>query len=138
MIIANLDDFKKTIDKLGFDTFWSFLIHSYLAEKRPDLQKTASELVIDFTHSIFDFDNIGELYEIALEHTNQQSKKTHGQYYTPKDVCEFMAKKLIALRYDNQNLADVCCGTGNLIIEVLSLLKKEQVKTILENKQLYL
>jgi hypothetical protein len=138
MIIADLDDFKKTIDGLGFDTFWSSFIQSYLAEKRPDLQKTASELVINFTNSIFDFDNIGELYEIALEYTNQQSKKTHGQYYTPKDVCEFMAKKFIALRDDNQSLADVCCGTGNLIIEVLSLLKKEQVKTILENKQLYL
>jgi predicted RNA methylase len=137
MEVKDLSDFKEAIDKYGFDNFWQKFIVSYLAFKRPDLQDKPSEIIIDTENEIFSFDNIGELYEIALEYTNRISKKEFGQYYTPKDVCEFMASKVIALRKD-ENLADVCCGTGNLIIEVLSLLSKKQAETILRDKKLYL
>lgn len=138
MTLNNLNDFKDALSKFDFDHFWTLFIRSYLAEKRPDLQKSASELKINFSNDIFNLEHISELYEIALEYTNQQSKKLHGQYYTPKDVCLFMAKKFIALRDDNQSIADVCCGTGNLIIEVLSLLGETDIRSILKNQQLYL
>jgi type I restriction-modification system DNA methylase subunit len=138
MEIRDLSDFKEAIDKYGFDNFWQKFMMSYLAVKRPDLQKKSSEIIIDTENDIFSFDNIGELYEIALEHTNQISKKEFGQYYTPKDVCKFMASKVIALRKNDENLADVCCGTGNLIIEVLSLLPRKQAELVLRDKKLYL
>lgn len=139
MHVEDLESFKKAIDNLGFEKFWSAFIKTYFAETRPDLRHEPDKSVsISFSNSIFNFDNIGELYEIALEHINRQSKKEHGQYYTPKDVCRFMAQKTIALRNQGQNLADVCCGTGNLAIEVLSLLPRDQAVEILKCGKLYL
>lgn len=137
MVLRNLAGFKEALTDLGIERFWSLFIQTYLYKKRPDLQKKPSELEIDMSSVIFNFDNLGELYEIALEYTNQISKKEFGQYYTPKDVCEFMAKKVVELN-KNHNLVDVCCGTGNLIIEVLAMLNKNDAEEILRKNRLFL
>ena len=124
---------------LGLESFWSKFIQSYLAKKRPDLAPKGSDLKIDFSKKMFSLDNIGELYEIALETTNQISKKELGQYYTPKDTCRFMAKKVVGL-FDLKRdvLADVCCGTGNLIVEVLSTFERRTAREIIKSGKLYL
>lgn len=139
MTISDLDGFKDAIKKYGFDTFWSLFIQSYLHEKRPDLISSPSKLKIDFRNNIFSFENLGELYEIGLAYDNQISKKQLGQYYTPMDTCQFMANKTIALfNPESDCLADVCCGTGNLIIEVLTLLGKNTASKIIKKGKLYL
>lgn len=139
MRIHDLGSFREAIKSLGFDAFWGKFVRSYLAEKRPDLLTDGSDLEIDFNKKIFSFDNIGELYEIGLETDNQISKKELGQYYTPKDTCEFMAKKVAGLfNFETDTLADVCCGTGNLIIEVLSSFGKEIAYQIIKSGKLYL
>ena len=94
---------------------------------------------LDMRRNIFEFDNIGELYEIGLAFNNQISKKQLGQYYTPKDTCQFMAQKIVDLfNKETDNLADVCCGTGNLIIEVLSILGKNESSKLIKSGKLYL
>ena len=139
MQIHDLDSFREAIKRLGFRVFWDKFIQSYLAEKRPDLLSNSSDLEIDFDNSFFSFDNIGELYEIGLEADNQISKKELGQYYTPKDTCEYMAKKTARMfNIETDNLADVCCGTGNLIIEVLSSFEKQVACQIIKSGRLYL
>lgn len=67
-----------------------------------------------------------ELYEAYLAETNKDSKKSLGQYYTPKDVSTFVAKEFWKLYEDGDNIADVCCGCGNLVV---SLLEQRFVKT---------
>lgn len=139
MQVRDLDDLKSGIKHYGFDAFWSLFIQTYLHKKRPDLQPQPSELDIDINAEIVSFDNIGELYEIGLEFDNQISKKELGQYYTPKDVSEFMAQKTLSLFNPKTDvLADVCSGTGNLIIEVLSLLDKKAAQNIVKSNELYL
>ncbi len=138
MKISDLDSFREAIKTLGFRKFWNEFIQAYMSNKRPDLVKVENDLKIDFGNRIFEFDNIGELYEIGLEADNQISKKELGQYYTPKDTCEFMAKKVVGLFDKNEDcLADVCCGTGNLIIEVLTLLG-DVAGEVIKNGKLYL
>ena len=139
MRIHDLDSFRGVIKSLGFKAFWGKFIQAYLAKKRPDLLANDGDLEIDFGNRIFDFDNIGELYEIGLEADNQISKKELGQYYTPKDTCEYMAKKTAKFfNFDTDTLADVCCGTGNLIIEVLSSFDKQTAHEIIKSGKLYL
>jgi hypothetical protein len=124
--ICGLESFKQQIDSYGFDKFWQLFIKTYTNKTRPDLELSPSEIDIDINNPIFDIENIGKLYEIALEHANKISKKELGQYYTPKDVCNFMADKFIALYESKDNIADVCCGTGNLIISALEKLPAKQ------------
>lgn len=138
--VYDLDSFRQAIKKMGFEEFWNSFIKTYLYKKRPDIQsKPASDLELDMRSSILEFDNIGELYEIGLECDNQISKKELGQYYTPKDVCSFMASKTLSLLdVVHDALADVCCGTGNLVIEVLNQIDKDDVQRILRDGRLYL
>lgn len=138
MQLNNISDFKEAIDAFGYTKFWDMFINAYLSIARPDLHVNSSELKINATIDTFAFDNIGNLYEIALEHINRISKKELGQYYTPKDVCIFMADKLLHGYSDSDNLADVCCGTGNLIIEVLSRLDEHKVRDIIFGHKLHL
>ena len=64
-------------------------------------------------------DDLPELYEAYLAETNKDSKKVLGQYYTPKDVSTFVAKEFWKLYEDGDNIADVCCGCGNLVVSLL-------------------
>lgn len=137
MYLNSIGDVNQAIDQLGFDEFWQLFITSYLHKSRPDLVKKPGKLDFDPENIIFEYHNLGELYEITLEHVNKISKKELGQYYTPKDVSAFMAKQFIE-RLDDQNVADVCCGTGNLIIAVFDQLNKDKVYEILANNRLYL
>ena len=138
--ISSIDEFRNQIKSLGFESFWNAFIKTYMFKKRPDLQDNPSDIIdLDMRSSIFDFDNIGELYEIGLECDNQISKKELGQYYTPKDASHFMAQKTVSLFNEKTDcLADVCCGTGNLIIEVLSILGEKRTRNIIRNGKLFL
>lgn len=80
--------------------------------------------------------NFGYLYETGLAEQDKNNKKKSGQYYTPSDVSKLMASWLFDL--EGQNICDVGCGTGNLILSYLSLLKPSEVNQLLEDKCIYL
>lgn len=69
--------------------------------------------------------DLPELYEAYLAETNKDSKKSLGQYYTPEDVSKFIANEVVKLYEDEDNIADVCCGCGNLVVRLVEALKKE-------------
>jgi predicted RNA methylase len=124
-----LDAYEKLIDSFGLIKTWAYILE-FISNKTID-QLQENELL--------SFDNLGELYEIGLAHSNKIAKKDMGKYYTPKDVCLVMTELL--LENEIETIADVGCGTGNLIIEVLSSLKEktniDPIDFILEGK-LYL
>lgn len=136
--IFDIESFKRVISVLGFDEFWENFIRTYMHHKRPDLEPLSGSLDIDFSKECFSLDNIGELYEIALEHVNKISKKELGQYYTPNDTADFMAKKLLSIYERGTPVADVCCGTGNLIWSVLQNMSKQDSLRVLLDRCLYL
>ena len=87
---------------------------------------------------IISLDNLGELYEIGLEHINKLDKKEHGKYFTPEDISILMSKWLCLLGDNTYNICDVCCGTGNLILKYLELFDYNTVRDIILNNKLYL
>ena len=101
----------------------SLVLKYSLSEVWDALIQLLKELGIEeFGNKYVDFYDIGRLYEIGLAVENKYSKKEAGKYYTPKDVSDLMAELLI----ENSNInhiADVGCGCGNLIIEVLQKIK---------------
>lgn len=59
-----------------------------------------------------------------------------GKYYTPIDVAEVMANYLLDLPGDN--ICDLCCGTGNLILAVLEVMGYSKAQTALQQGHIYL
>lgn len=114
--------YKKDISIYGLEKTWDYILNSV---------KNSS-----VTNEIFQVNNFGELYEIGLAYANKIEKKELGKFYTPHDVANIMTKWLIPLK--GENLCDVCCGTGNLILSYLSLIGKRKAINLLKNKRIFL
>lgn len=81
-------------------------------------------------------DNFGEMYEIGLAVQDKQEKKNRGQYYTPNDVATVMGEWLD--KQEGENICDVGCGTGNLILAYLDFVGFEKAINLLKNGNIYL
>lgn len=80
--------------------------------------------------------NFGEMYEIGLAIQDKIQKKNNGQYYTPEDVAFIMSEWFDSLA--GENICDVACGTGKLILTYLDFIGKEKAVDLLKNGKLYL
>lgn len=109
-----INDYKNNIDTYGFNTVWKNIMFN-------------KEL---------DEELISELYEIGLAHINKDEKRQSGQYFTNMDVAKVMAKWFVLL--DGENICDVCCGTGNLILSFFDIIGETKSKELIYNKQIYL
>ncbi len=97
------------------------------------------QYAIDNHNNLPDFlsvDNFGELYEIGLAIQDKYQKKSNGQYYTPDDVAQIMSEWLY--KCQGENICDVGCGTGKLILTYLDLLGYEKSKELISSGKLYL
>lgn len=122
MVKYLMENYLTDIDKKGLKKTW----HSILS-------KTLDN---NFNSDLFNIENYSELYEIGLEHENKISKKEMGKYYTPKDVALLMSKWLESL--EGQNVCDVGCGVGNLILAYLELIGEEKAYKLISEGNLYL
>ncbi|MDD4184249.1 MAG: N-6 DNA methylase [Candidatus Izemoplasmatales bacterium] len=119
LLPANLDpikfgivDYSQLLDDLGLEMAWKVI-----------LDNISNLTIAELKGSFFDFDNLGEIYEIGLAYTNKITKKELGKYYTPDDVSSLMFELLLE-NTNLINLVDVGCGTGNLIISVIKTAMK--------------
>ena len=122
MVKYSIEDYLNDIDKKGLKKTW----HAILSNTLENNLET----------NLFNLNNYGELYEIGLEHENKISKKEMGKYYTPKDVALLMSEWLEPL--SGNNICDVGCGTGNLILNYLELVGKEKAYSLIKNGNIYL
>lgn len=118
----DLNNYIKDIDCYGLKKTWHNILTKTLSKKL-----ISKEFIVD---------NFGELYEIGLEHENKINKKEMGKYYTPKDVAKIMSNWLLPL--PGENVCDVGCGVGNLIISYLDCLGKDKAYNLIESGNLYL
>lgn len=80
--------------------------------------------------------NFGEIYETGLAIQDKQQKKENGQYFTPDDVAIIMSEWFDSL--EGENLCDVGCGTGKLILTYLDYIGKENALKLLNEGKIYL
>ena len=111
----SIDKYEFFVENTGLKNTWKVLI-GYLDKNGIDL----------FNKNIVDFYDIGRLYEIGLAKENKVDKKDCGKYYTPGDVSTLMAEMLLENEVLNC-ISDVACGCGNLIIEVLKIVKNRSL-----------
>jgi predicted RNA methylase len=117
----SLNKYLEDINSQGLEKTWDMILNYIKEVKQTDFLKV---------------ENFGELYELGLAEVDKHSKKKAGQYYTPEDVCNIMTEWLYKL--DGENICDVGCGTGNLILSYLNLVGKERTEKLLKEQKLYL
>ena len=119
----NLKDYCKDIEALGIEKAWSLICNYVL--KFGENKK-----------SFLNVNNFGEMYEIGLAIIDKQQKKNSGQYYTPDDVARVMAEWFSQIQAEN--ICDVACGTGKLILSYFDYIGEEKTKQVLNDSRLYL
>jgi hypothetical protein len=137
-----LEKLNILINKFGLENAWYSILatHIYkIHEPRFDyLLKQKEFYSADIQNSdILDSITIGEiamLYEYSLSYLNKDKRKQEGQYFTPDDVAQLMAKRALSFPLD-KIWVDPCSGVGNLSFWLIKL--QENPETFLIN-QLYL
>ncbi|MEW6608974.1 MAG: N-6 DNA methylase [bacterium] len=130
------------IDKFGIDNAWYSILATHIYKLRQShfdyllKQKEFSNANIQDS-DILDSISIGEiatLYEYSLSRFNRDRRKQEGQYFTPTDVAQVMAKKALSFPM-GKIWVDPCSGVGNLSFWLVKL--QENPESFLVN-QLYL
>lgn len=116
-----MEGFNLLLDRLGLEQAWYSILATHL--KNIDDKKLLYILDEKELHDIEsqEFDlleglTIGEisaLYEYSLAYTDRDKRKQEGQYFTPDDVAQMMAKKSLDFPRDKV-WVDPCSGVGNL------------------------
>ena len=101
--------------------------------KKDIMNRLSSTLITDFgkfKNELINISNFGEMYEIGLATEDKIKKKKSGQYYTPDDVAMVMSQWLD--NCDGDNVCDVACGTGKLILTYLDYIGKRKALNLLK------
>lgn len=117
-----LAQYKIDIDDKGFKSVWSEILEYCNSH--------------DTKNTLLDIYNFGDLYETGLAHVNKEDKKEQGIYYTPTDVADILSNYLKELK--GENVCDICCGTGNLIISYLDKIGKIEALNLIKGGRLFL
>lgn len=118
----NLDVYVDDLTKIGLEKTWDYICE-YI------LKYGENECFLNIS-------NFGEMYEIGLAVQDKIQKKKSGQYYTPDDVALVMANWLD--KCEGENVCDVACGTGKLILTYLDIIGFDRAKNLIDNGHLYL
>lgn len=89
-----------------------------------DIKKLVDE-VNKISHKVFgeEKDLIGRVYEYFLKEFSVNATKEEGEFYTPHDAVELMAKMIEP--YDG-TLYDPACGSGGMFVQSAELVKAKQ------------
>ncbi len=91
-----------------------------------EMQDRLSKLVAIFENPDFDFsrnradgdDLLGDAYEYLMRNFATESGKSKGQFYTPAEVSQIMARVIgIKDAHRSQTVYDPTCGSGSLLLK---------------------
>ncbi|MCL2806532.1 MAG: SAM-dependent methyltransferase [Treponema sp.] len=126
--IYTLEQYTNDIKQYDLETVWSAILDYMLVNNTDEATSVSNRLL--------KIENFGMLYEYGLAEQNKTNKKNLGQYFTPDDIACLMARWLKSIKGDN--VCDVCCGTGNLILAYLKQIEKNEIEHILSGRKIYL
>lgn len=140
--VSNIQKENANIIDQHFDKLRNYSIDLYINDvEYLGLEKTwdcICEYILKYGESndLINIRNFGEMYEIGLAIEDKIKKKKSGQYYTPDDVALVMSEWLD--KCEGENICDVGCGTGKLILTYLDYIGKKKALKILKEGKLYL
>lgn len=73
-------------------------------------------------------DAFGDAYEFLMTMYASNGGKSGGEFFTPQEVGELLARIVIADRNSVNKVYDPCCGSGGLLLKFAKILGKENVR----------
>ena len=113
------NDFKGLFNDINFST-------SKLGNTEAAKNKTISHIILKLSEINFDYDNakidiLGDAYEHLIANFASEAGKKAGEFYTPQEVSEVLAKIVTLNRTKLKNAYDPTCGSGSLLLQVSRL-----------------
>ena len=73
-------------------------------------------------------DTFGDAYEFLMTMYASNAGKSGGEFFTPQEVGELLARICIGDKTSVNKVYDPCCGSGGLLLKFAKILGKENVK----------
>lgn len=99
-------------------------------ERNKKLRKLIEKVgSLDFGGAFQDnsIDAFGDAYEYLMTMYASNGGKSGGEFFTPQEVGELLARIVIANRDAVNKVYDPCCGSGGLLLKFAKILGKENV-----------
>lgn len=100
-------------------------------ERNKKLMKLISKIgSLDFGGAFQDnfIDAFGDAYEYLMTMYASNAGKSGGEFFTPQEVGELLARIAIGDRKSVNKVYDPCCGSGGLLLKFAKILGKENVR----------
>jgi type I restriction enzyme M protein len=121
------DDLKGLFDDLDVN---SSKLGNTVAERNKKLVKLL-DAVGDLPLGNFEDNSIdlfGDAYEYLMGMYASQAGKSGGEYYTPQEVSEILARITVLGKTEVNKVYDPACGSGSLLLKFAKVLGKENVR----------
>jgi type I restriction enzyme M protein len=79
-------------------------------------------------HSDNTIDAFGDAYEYLMQMYASSAGKSGGEYYTPQEVSELLARITVVGKSEVNKVYDPACGSGSLLLKFAKVLGKENVR----------
>jgi type I restriction enzyme M protein len=73
-------------------------------------------------------DAFGDAYEFLMTMYASNAGKSGGEFYTPQEVSELLAKITTVGKKEVNKVYDPCCGSGSMLLKFAKVLGKENVR----------
>lgn len=121
------DDLKGLFDDLDVNS--AKLGHT-VAKRNEKLVKLL-DAIGDLTLGNFSdhtIDAFGDAYEYLMQMYASDAGKSGGEYYTPQEVSELLARLTVVGKSSVNKVYDPACGSGSLLLKFAKVLGKENVR----------
>jgi type I restriction enzyme M protein len=125
---ASEDDLKGLFDDLDVNSAKLGNTVAKRNEKLVKLLNAIGELTLGDEFSENTIDAFGDAYEYLMQMYASQAGKSGGEYYTPQEVSELLARLTIVGKTQVNKVYDPAAGSGSLLLKFAKVLGKDNVR----------
>jgi type I restriction enzyme M protein len=123
---ASEDDIKGLFDDLDVN---SSKLGSTVARRNEKLVKLLDAIGdLDLNHSDNTIDAFGDAYEFLMTMYASTAGKSGGEFFTPQEVSELLARITVVGKTEVNKVYDPACGSGSLLLKFANVLGRDNVR----------
>lgn len=120
------DDFKGLFDDLDVN---SSKVGPTVAKRNEKLVKLLDAIGdLPLSHSGNTIDLFGDAYEYLMQMYASTAGKSGGEFYTPQEVSELLARIAVSGKVEVNKVYDPACGSGSLLLKFAKVLGQDKVR----------
>jgi type I restriction enzyme M protein len=123
---ASEDDFKGLFDDLDVN---SSKLGPTVARRNEKLVKLLDAIGdLDLDHADNTIDAFGDAYEFLMTMYASNAGKSGGEFFTPQEVSELLARITVVSKTEVNKVYDPACGSGSLLLKFAKVLGRDNVR----------